>query len=100
MKTCNRADVYAAIDDERKYQNLEWGSIEDHPHEVGAWLTIMRSILTDAESAWSSLRGDNGALDELRKLAAVGVACMEQHGVVPRSRLCFMDMKNGERCGK
>lgn len=36
-----RSEVYAAVSDERVYQDRKWGKIEDHPHEVGGWLTIM-----------------------------------------------------------
>lgn len=80
----DRQEVYSAINDERVYQDRKWGTIEEHPHEVGSWLTIMRQLLSDAERAYANGRGDAVALDELRKVVAVGVACMEQHGVVPR----------------
>lgn len=33
--------VLAAVKDERKWQDQKWGTIEEHPHEVGSWLTIM-----------------------------------------------------------
>lgn len=79
-----RDQVFRAIDNERIYQDLKWGTIQEHPHEVGAWLTVMRKLLNDADYAWCGQRGDVGALDEIRKVAAVAVACMEQHGVVLR----------------
>lgn len=82
--TEKQADVLAAVIGERSFQDRKWGTIEDHTHEVGSWLTIMRCLLSDAEKAYMSQRGDNGALDELRKVVAVGVACMEQHGVPSR----------------
>jgi hypothetical protein len=83
-------DVMSAIHDERVFQNRKWGTIEQHPHEVGGWLTIMRKLLTDAEAEWAGKSGDIGALDELRKVVAVGIACMEQHGAIPRSALSFI----------
>ncbi|QFY42945.1 hypothetical protein F6R98_10250 [Candidatus Methylospira mobilis] len=86
----DRKAIYSAINDERVYQNRKWGTIEQHPHEVGSWLLIMRQLLSDAERAYMSQSGDTGALDELRKVVAVGVACMEQHGVVPRSPMAFV----------
>jgi len=79
-----QADVLAAVIGERVFQDRKWGTVEQHPHEVGSWLTIMRQLLNDAERAYMSQRGDKGALDELRKVVAVGVACMEQHGVPSR----------------
>lgn len=45
----------------------------------------MRQILSDAEKTYMSTRGNTGALDEIRKAVAVGVACLEQHGVPPRN---------------
>ena len=49
MPKTNRESVFDAIDDERDFQDQKWGTIEDHPHEVGGWLTIMRSLLLKAE---------------------------------------------------
>jgi hypothetical protein len=87
--------VMSAIHDERVFQNRKWGTVEEHPHEVGAWLTIMRKLLTDAEAAWAGSSGDAGALDEIRKVVATGMACMEQHGVIPRSPLSFIALQGG-----
>lgn len=86
MTTLSRKDVFFAIEQERDYQDKKWGTLDDHPHEVGAWLTIMRQFVNDAERAYTGQCGDKGALDELRKAVAVGVACLEQHGVPPRYR--------------
>jgi hypothetical protein len=89
-----RTEVYAAVSDERVYQERKWGTIEEHPHEVGGWLTIMRKLLTNAETAWVTSRGDIGALEEIRQVVAVGVACMEQHGAIPRSAADFAKLGN------
>lgn len=88
-------EVLTAVHDERVFQNRKWGTITEHPHEVGGYLTIMRKLLTDAEAAWSSQRGDAGALDEVRKVVAVGVACMEQHGAIQRSPMAFVALQGG-----
>ena len=88
-------DVLNVIHDERVFQNRKWGTIEEHPHEVGGYLTLMRKLLTDAEVAWSTKRGDIGALEEIRKVVAVGVACMEQHGAIPRSIGSFVALQGG-----
>lgn len=90
--------VLDSIHEERVFQNRKWGTTAAHPHEVGGWLTIMRKLLSDAEQAWSSRRGDEGALDEIRKVVAVGMACMEQHdpeGVIRRSPLAFVALQGG-----
>lgn len=84
-----RKEVYSVINDERVFQDRKWGTIADRPKQVGAWLTLMRHLLTKAESDWATSSGDHNALDEIRKLVAVGVACMEQHGAVPRNPIDF-----------
>jgi hypothetical protein len=88
-------EVLSAVHDERVFQNRKWGTITDHPHEVGGYLTIMRKLLCDAEQAWSSQKGDAGALDEIRKVVAVGIACMEQYGPIPRSPMAFIALQGG-----
>lgn len=82
----DRSKVYAAIDSERSHQDHKWGTFYEHPHEVGGWITIMRRHLDEAATAWASADGDYIALQELRKVLAVGVACCEQHGVQTRSK--------------
>lgn len=79
-----RQQVFEAINSERAYQDGKWGAIEQHPHEVGGYLTIMRKLLTDAEAAWANSSDDTQALKEIRKVIAVGVACGEQHGLAMR----------------
>ena len=81
-----REQVYRAIDSERDHQDRKWGTIQQHPHEVGAWLTLIRQHLRDAESAWCNSNGDYMALQEVRKIAAIAVACAEQHGITHRSK--------------
>jgi len=79
-----QADVLAAVIGERSYQNRKWGRPSERPHEVGAWMTLMRTHLAEAEQLWAGSRGDEKALDELRKVVAIGIACFEQHGVPSR----------------
>lgn len=76
-----QADVLAAVIGERSHQDRKWGTVEQRPKQVGSYLTLMRKLLNDAEIAWATSDNDQGALDELRKVVAVGVACFEQHGV-------------------
>jgi hypothetical protein len=79
-----RSQVYLVVDGERDYQDRKWGTIDQRPKQVGSWLTLMRAILTEAEMEWAHTNGDHTALDEIRKLAATTIACMEQHGAVRR----------------
>lgn len=77
----SQATAVTAIIGERAHQDAKWGTIEERPKQVGSWLTLMRKLLRDAEDAWATSGDDAGALEELRKVVAVGVACFEQHGV-------------------
>lgn len=79
-----RAKVFGAIGTERHYQETKWGDLVDHPQSVGAYLTLMRVHLTRAENAWAGANHDFDALDCLRKVLAIGVACGEQHGMPSR----------------
>jgi hypothetical protein len=76
----DQCDVLALIQAERAYQDRKWGSVADHPHEVGAWLLVMKGKLDAAIAKWQTTPNDVPALAELVKAVAVGVACMEQHG--------------------
>lgn len=76
--------VYRIVDSERDYQDRKWGTIEMRGHEVGAWLLIMENALRQAKEVWASASNDDAALEELRKLIGIGVACAEQHGLRPR----------------
>jgi hypothetical protein len=69
-----------AIDTEREYQK-KWG---EKPHEVAAFILYMEHHLEKARALASSMSPETPALEEIRKVTALGVACMEQHGAPPR----------------
>ena len=75
--------VYRAALRERKYQDDKWGN---NPHEVGAWLLIMQAELDEAKEAWVKGTDDGDALGEILQVIAVGMACLEQHGVKERGQ--------------
>lgn len=79
-----RADVFAAIDRERSWQEHQWGTNAEHPHTVGEWLLIVEAELHEAKQGWVKGHGDADALRELVQVAAVAVAALEQHGVLER----------------
>lgn len=89
----NRENIFEIINEERNYQDDKWGDINVHPHEVGAWILIMESLLSDARKAWQSKSGDIDALIEIRKVVATGIACMEQHGVLSRKEVAKINSK-------
>jgi hypothetical protein len=72
-----RQEVYKAIDSERDYQEAKWGG---HSHEVGAYITMLRTYISRADEAWTSNNGDDAALEMVRKVASIAVHCMEEHG--------------------
>jgi len=79
--------VFAAIERERHYQDRKWGTIKRHPHSVGEWIMIMNDELREASKAWCGYHGDEEALKEILQVISVGVACLQQHGIVERD-LC------------
>lgn len=73
--------IFDAIQRERQYQDAKWGN---KPHTVGNFILIMEGELEEAKQSWRKGVGDKDALRELLQVIAVGVACLEQHGVVER----------------
>lgn len=78
----NIIGIANAIHRERKFQQEKWG---DNSHEVGAFLLIMQKELQEAVEAWVENSGDREALLEILQVISVGVACLEQHGIVERA---------------
>jgi hypothetical protein len=81
MPKVTRQDVYAAIDSERAYQQDKWG---DNPHEFDAWILYMEDYLEEARRLASRSNDIGPALAAIRKVTALGVVCMEQHGAPQR----------------
>ncbi len=88
----SRHMVYEAIDGERTYQT-KWDTAESKgEHETGAFILFMEEYLSEARRLESTLEsGGNtpehdgeGSLDFVRKVTALGVACMEQNGAPRR----------------
>lgn len=75
--------IVEAIKNERAYQRDKYG---DKPHDVGSFILIMQGELDEAAQGWRKGVGDEDALREILQVIAVGVACLEQHGIVARSR--------------
>lgn len=86
--TARRTDVYAAIDREREYQDsLSPTSESGGVHSVAEWVLYMEDYIAQARSTSARTWGPEArtaTLDVIRKITAMGVACMEQNGVVFR----------------
>lgn len=102
----DRIGVYATIDGERNYQDcLASTSETDGHHTVTEFLLYMDAYMHDAKQVASKTWGPQATiktLDLIRKITALGVACMEQNGAV--MRLCkfriIKDMKGSLRVGR
>lgn len=87
-----REEAYAAIDSERAYQNDKWGvtpgeTTGHNPHTVTEWLAYMQHYISEGLKAQTLTHRQDGqapGLDFARKVAALGVVCMEQHGAPRR----------------
>lgn len=76
----DREYIYKSIDRERKYQDSKW-SPEGRPNSdentpISAWLIYMEQMLNRAKDSIYKL-DEWGAMGNIRKLTALGVACME-----------------------
>lgn len=77
-----RQEVYQVIDSERNYQDTKWGGLaHDSSHTVGDFIIYMEHYLNKAKKEYSTaLYTDEPALEELRKVTALGVALGEIFG--------------------
>ena len=82
--TIVRSFVFSAIDGERDYMNMKYNQMgELRNTSITEFVTVMQDKLSDA--AEYALHGDNeAARDEIRKVLAAGVACLEVHGILKR----------------
>ncbi len=77
-----REKVYKIIDNEREYQNEKWLK----QRSVAEELLIMQNFLDKAKASYVGVLGESVALDQVRKVVAIGVRCMENNsnGVIRR----------------
>ncbi len=78
-----RESVYKIIDGERDYQGDLWNH-QDSFNSVGDFITYMDVYLIKAKQAYTEKEGAEPALDVLRKVVTLGIACFEIHGVPQR----------------
>lgn len=75
-----RQQAYNAIDNERTYQDAKW---PEHKHSALEFSVYMKDYLEELQHLCS--RNDDRitgpeVMNIMRKVTAMGVACMEQHG--------------------
>ena len=92
MNRATREEVYHAIDTERDYQDQLWNSFTtttQGEHTVTEWLVFMEDYLNETKHILSRRAEQDvitRALDNVRKIAAMCVACMEQNGCTIREK--------------
>lgn len=87
--SASRQEVFEVIEGERDYQDAVWGPHHDREHSITEFLVYMRDYVEQALHDCTRLAdeiADPKALDAVRKVAALGVACMEVHGAPKRKR--------------
>ena len=78
------------IDGERDYQTKKWNADTTESeglHSPGEWLVFMQNYLTEAyfhASRNPDPLGSTLVMEDIRKIAAMGVAAMEQNETNPR----------------
>lgn len=80
LPVLTQSQAVAAVSSERRYQDLKWGTILEHPHTAAEWLLIIEGELTEAKQEWQKGASDQKALAEVVQICAVALACIEQHG--------------------
>jgi len=84
-KIATRAQVYAALDSEREYQDVLGSDRTDgSQHTVGDYIVMLQHYQNELVSAWTKNAGTNKALEVMRKIGGIAVHCMEDHGAIPR----------------
>lgn len=91
----SRTRVYRVLDGERAYQDAKgvaYGG-EPHKHELESYVLYMENYLLELKNVLSRVwmppgKANTQALDILRKVTALGVAAMEEHGAQLRDGYC------------
>jgi len=77
-------DVFLAIERERRYQEEKYGTVIDNPFSIYEWIGIMEKELEEAKVSFFDRPANPLMLQEILQVISVGVACLEQHGIVER----------------
>lgn len=81
----DRKLVYNVIDEEREYQDsLPLTRTDGSSKTVGDYVVMMQYYQNQLVEEWTMNPGDKAALNVIRKIAAIAVHCMEDHGVEKR----------------
>jgi hypothetical protein len=90
MSEITREAVYSIIDGERNYQDSRWGTTASSgrpgagERSIDEFILYISGYANDAVNVASHFGDPQKKLDAVRKVAALCVACMEQHGAPRR----------------
>jgi hypothetical protein len=74
--------VLTAIVAERAHQDEKWGPLSTKQQSIAGYLLVLEKELDEAKSGWiMNAEGRDSALAEVLQIAAVAVACLQQHGL-------------------
>jgi len=79
-----REDVYKLIDSERKYQEKKQARWDDSAWHISDWVVFIKRYLQRIDD-WTGHPREQ--MDEMRKVAALAVACMEYNVTRERKRV-------------
>lgn len=84
-QSISRELVYRHIDKERDYQEfLSKLKQVKRDHSVGEFLILLHEYIEKAMNSWVTHDGNYHALVDIRKVAALAVQCLENHGCPER----------------
>jgi hypothetical protein len=90
-KNClTREQVFRRINKEREYQIQRWGvetglGMHEIQKDTESYILYMLRFLNQAMEKISTQPDNKEALEEIRKVTALGVVCLEQNGCPKRS---------------
>ena len=101
----DRNTVYEHIDTERDYQDVRWSAEITETggkHSVTEWLIYMQDYIDEALHILSRApepQATEDATHIVRKITAMGIACLEYNGSYPRSQaeIEFHKLLNNEK---
>lgn len=77
--------VLCGIEEEIDYaMGLGSDRTDGSPKTVGEYLTMLDTYLRRAQDAWTTTAGTEAARHEIRKIAAIAVRCLDDHGTPRR----------------
>ena len=78
-------DVIKAVDEEIDYANsLPSDRTDGSEKTVGEYLVMLDTYLRKAKDEWTFNDGTEEARQEIRKIAAIALRCLEEHGAPHR----------------